>query len=67
MATSKLPARRPQARDAVLPTSPSGGKAIRRAKDLLNDGQRLELRSNLDRLARIRREAEANSASLRLS
>ena len=65
MATKKIAPNKPRA--PVLPSSPSGGRAIHRAKDLLNDDQRQELRSDLDRLARIRRDAEANSASLRLS
>jgi hypothetical protein len=65
MATKKMASHK--TRVPVLPSSPSGGRGIRRAKDLLNDDQRQELRSDLDRLARIRREAEANSASLRLS
>lgn len=65
MATKKMASNK--TRVPVLPSSPSGGRAIHRAKDLLNDDQRQELRSDLDRLARIRRDAEANSASLRLS
>ena len=65
MATKKMASNK--TRVPVLPSSPSGGRALHRAKDLLNDDQRQELRSDLDRLARIRRDAEANSASLRLS
>jgi hypothetical protein len=65
MATKKMASKK--ARVPVLPSSPSGGRAIHRAKDLLDDNQRQALRSDLDRLARIRREAEAKSASLRLS
>ncbi|MFT3851951.1 MAG: hypothetical protein QM733_04330 [Ilumatobacteraceae bacterium] len=51
----------------VLPSSPAGSRQLGRAKDLLNDDQRTALRQDLDRLARIRRDAEASSASLRMS
>lgn len=52
---------------AVLPSMPKSGRTIVRAGDLLSDSQRRTLRHDLDQLARIRRDAEASSSTLRLS
>lgn len=57
-----------RAKSAVLPPqAASGGQKVERAGDLLSAAQRKSLRSELSQLARIRREAEASSATLRLS
>lgn len=57
-----------RAKSAVLPPqAASGGQKVERAGDLLSDAQRKSLRTELSQLARIRREAEASSATLRLS
>jgi hypothetical protein len=57
------------AKHDVLPKSSSsaGGKAIRSVDQILTDKQRTELRSDLTEMARLRREAEASSGTLRFS
>lgn len=67
MATKKV-----KAAGRVLPpvkTSRRTSKSskLRSVDDLLSTGQRRELRADLDRMARIRRDAEATSGALRLS
>lgn len=44
-----------------------GAKALRSADDLLSSAQRVALRKDLDRMARIRRDAEVSSSTLSLS
>ena len=55
------------AKTTVLPEqTATKGRRVVRAVDMLSDAQRQSLRKELSQLARIRREAEASSASLRL-
>ena len=54
---------------AVLPdaTSEAGGKALQFVDELLTEQEMEEVKHDLTEMARLRREAEASSASLRLS
>jgi hypothetical protein len=61
--------RRTMTSTAVLPKAgnKAGGKTIHSVDQLLTSKQRRQLRQDLSEMARSRREAEASSATLRLS
>ena len=56
-----------RSKSAVLRAQPAKARTVERAVDMLSAKDRRALRNDLSELARIRRDAEANSASLRLS